>query len=104
VLTPDLVAELRLLLTQTTVSEEQPETAQLTETATATQPEEQGRAEPVTPAETVLLSVSEEERNKVIEAYKQGIPRRDMCAHLRWGSAKYKTIVKPVLDAYEQQT
>jgi hypothetical protein len=103
VLTPELLNELRVLLTQTTVSEDQPETPQITEIATATHPEEQGREEPVTPADTVLLSVSDEERNKVIEAYKQGIPRRDMCSHLRWGSAKYKTIVKPVLDSYEQQ-
>jgi hypothetical protein len=103
VLTPDLVSELRMLLAQTTVSEEQTETPQITQEATATQPEEQGSGEPAIHVEPLLLSVSEEERNKVIEAYKQGIPRRDMCTHLRWGSAKYKTIVKPVLDAYEQQ-
>jgi hypothetical protein len=103
VLTPELVAQLRVLLSQTTVSEEQAETPQLAETATATQPEEQGREEPTTPADPLLPGVSDEERNKVIAAYKQGIPRRDMCAHFRWGSAKYKTIVKPVLDAYEQQ-
>jgi hypothetical protein len=95
VLTPDLVAELRVLLTQTSVTEELPETPQIAETATATQPEEQGREEAVTPTDTVLLSVTEEERNKVIEAYKQGVSRRDMCSHLRWGSAKYSTIVKP---------
>jgi hypothetical protein len=103
VLTPELVQELRVLLTQTTVSVEQPETPQITETATATSPQEQGREEPVTPEQTVLLSVSDEERNKVIEAYKQAIPRREICSYLRWGSAKYKTIVKPVLDSYEQQ-
>jgi hypothetical protein len=103
VLTPELVETLRVLLSQTTVSEEQPVTPQITETATATHPEAPEPEEATTPAETVLLSVSDEERNKVIEAYKQGIPRRDMCSHLRWGSAKYKTIVKPVLDSYEQQ-
>jgi hypothetical protein len=103
VLTPELLSELRVLLTQTTVSEEQPETPQITETATATHPDEQGTEEPTTPVDSVLLTVSDEERNKVIEAYKQGIQRRDMCSHLRWGSAKYKTIVKPVLDCYEQQ-
>jgi hypothetical protein len=103
VLTPELLNELRVLLTQTTVSEEQPETPQITETATATQTETPEPEEATTPAQTVLLSVSDEEKNKVIEAYKQGIPRRDMCSHLRWGSAKYKTIVKPVLDSYEQQ-
>ena len=47
--------------------------------------------------------VSEEERNKVIEAYLQGVPRREICAYLRWGGTKYAAIVKPVLDAYEEQ-
>src|SRR5712692_6851177 len=94
VLTPELLETLRVLLAQTTVSEEQPETPQIAETATATHPDE----EATTPAESVFLSVSEEERNRVIEAYKQGIPRREICSSLRWGSAKYSTIVKPVLD------
>jgi hypothetical protein len=109
VLTPELLNELRVLLTQTTVSEEH-QPPQLAETTTATaksdlatQTETPEPEEATTPVETLLLSVSDEERNKVIEAYKQGIPRRDMCSHLRWGSAKYKTIVKPVLDSYEQQ-
>lgn len=53
--------------------------------------------------ESVLLTVSDDERNKVIRAYKQGIPRREICSYLRWGSSKYSTIVKPVLDAYEHQ-
>src|SRR6266487_556430 len=43
------------------------------------------------------------ERNKVIAAFNQGIPRREICSYLRWGNAKYSTIVKPVLDSYEQQ-
>ena len=101
VLTPELMNELRVLLAQTTVSEEQAETPQITETATATHPEEQGREEQPTPVETLLLSVSDEERNKVVAAYRQGIPRREICSHLRWGSSKYSTIVKPVLDHYE---
>jgi len=29
--------------------------------------------------------------------------RREICSHLKWGNAKYTTIVKPVLDAYEEQ-
>src|SRR5713226_5518220 len=103
VLTPELLQELRVLLSQTTVSEEQPETAQIAETATATQTETSEPEEGTTSAESVFLSVSEEERNKVIEAYKQGIPRREICSFLRWGSAKYSTIVKPVLDRYEHQ-
>ena len=101
VLTPELLNELRVLLSKTTVSEEQPETPQIAETATATETPEPEEA--ITPAESVFLNVSEEERNKVIEAYKQGIPRREICSSLRWGSAKYSTIVKPVLDSYEQQ-
>jgi len=103
VLTPELLSELRVLLTQTTVSEEHQETPQITETATATQTETPEPEEATTPSDSVLLSVSDEERNKVIAAYKQGIPRREICSYLRWGSAKYKTIVKPVLDRYEEQ-
>lgn len=96
VITPELLNELRALLHQTTVSEKRAETPQIAETATATDEQE-------TLLESSLLPVSEEARNKVIEAYRQGIPRRDICASLRWGAAKYATIVKPVLDAYEQQ-
>ena len=91
--------ELRALLHQTTVSEEQagtPGTPQLTEEATA---KEKSQNPPV----ALFPPVSEEERNKVIEAYNQGVPRREICSYLRWGNAKYTTIVKPVLDAYEQQ-
>ena len=99
VITPDLIETLRLLLAQTTVSEEQRETPRLTETATATE----NRDDQEIPLETLLLTVSEEERNRVLEAFKQGIPRREICSHLHWGAAKYSTIVKPVLDAYEQQ-
>ncbi len=96
VITPELLSELRALLTAPTVSEEHPATPQIPETTTA--------ADEQTPPPVALLStVSEEERATVIEAYQQGIPRRNMCAHLHWGSAKYTMIVKPVLDAYEQQ-
>lgn len=99
VITPELLNELRVLLSQTTVSEgqtETPETPLLAEEATA-------KEEPQMPPVALFPPVSEEEKNKVIEAYIQGIPRREICSHLRWGSAKYSTIVKPVLDAYEQQ-
>jgi len=95
-ITPELLSELRTLLTSTSVSEEHREAPQITETTTATDAQE-------TPPATLLLSVSEEVRNKVIEVYQQGIPRREICSYLRWGSAKYATIVKPVLDVYEQQ-
>ena len=104
VLTPELLQELRLLLTQTTVSEEQPETPQLTERASVTLPQEHENEEPTTPGDKLLPGVSEEERNKVINAFKQGIPRREICSHLRWGSSKYSSIVKPVLDSYEEQS
>ena len=103
VLTPELLNELRVLLTQTTVSEEQPVTPQIAETATAIHPETPEPEDATIPQQTMLLSVTDEERNKVIAAYKQGIPRREICSHLRWGSSKYSTIVKPVLDAYEQR-
>jgi hypothetical protein len=103
VLTPELVNELRALLAQTTVSEEQPETPQITETSSVTPGGGQGSEEDQTQDESLLPTVSEEERNKVIAAYTQGIPRREICAYLRWGSSKYSTIVKPVLDSYGQQ-
>ena len=103
VLTPELLQELRVLLTQTTVSEEQPEKLQITETASGTSDDGQGRKEQPTPDTIVFPDVPEEERNKVIAAFKQGIPRREICSYLRWGNAKYSTIVKPVLDSYEHQ-
>jgi hypothetical protein len=103
VATPELVETLRVLLSQTTVTGEQPETPKIAETATATQTETPEPEEATTLSDSVFLSVSDEERNKVITAYKQGIPRREICSFLRWGSAKYSIIVKPVLDTYEQQ-
>jgi len=103
VLTPELLSELRLLLTQTTVSDERQETPQIAETSSVTNADGQATGESQTPDESVFLTVSGEERNKVIAAYQQGIPRREICSYLRWGSAKYSTIVKPVLDAYEEQ-
>jgi hypothetical protein len=103
VLTPELLQELRVLLAQTTVSEEQPEAFQITETASGTPDYGQGREEQTTPDTILFPDVPDEERNKVIAAFKQGIPRREICSYLRWGNAKYSTIVKPVLDSYEQQ-
>lgn len=99
VITPELLNELRALLRQTTVSEEQtgtPGTPQLIAEVTA-------KEEPENPPVASFSPVSEVERNKVIEAYLQGVPRREICSYLRWGNAKYTTIVKPVLDAYEEQ-
>lgn len=101
VLTPELVNQLRALLTQTSVTDvtrEQPETPQITETATGTEQQEEE-----TETVALLATVTEEEKNLVIEAFTQGIAKRKICSHLHWGSSKYTTIVKPVLDAYEQQ-
>jgi len=103
IITPELLSELRLLLTQTTVSEEQPGTRQITETATGTDTHRQGSEEQLVPDTVLFPDVPEEDKNKVIAAYTSGIPRREICSYLRWGNAKYSTIVKPVLDAYEQQ-
>jgi len=103
VLTPELLSELRLLLTQTTISEEQPETLQLTQTASGTPDYGQESGEQSTPGTSLFPDVPEEERNKVIAAYTSGIPRREICSYLKWGNAKYSTIVRPVLDAYEHQ-
>ncbi len=103
VLTPELLHELRVLLAQTTVSEEQPETPQITETASGTTNYGQAAEEQPTPDTILFPDVPDEDRNKVIEAYTKGIPRREICSYLRWGKAKYSTIVKPVLDSYEEQ-
>jgi hypothetical protein len=103
VLTPELLQELRMLLSQTTVSEEQPEKLQITETASGTTDYGQTPEEQTTPDTILFPDVPDEDRNKVIEAFKQGIPRREICSYLRWGNAKYSTIVKPVLDCYESQ-
>jgi hypothetical protein len=103
VLTPEVVSQLRMLLAQTTVSEEQEVTPQIAVSATGTDTASADGADRTTQDTIVFPDVPEEDRNKVIAAYKQGIPRRDICSHLRWGKAKYATIVKPVLDAYEQK-
>ncbi len=102
-LTPELINELRMFLAQTTVSEEQRETPRLAETASVTQPSGEEAEEQRTPPEPLFLNVTDQERNKVIAAHLQGIPRREICSYLKWGNAKYTTIVKPVLDSYEQQ-
>ena len=52
--------------------------------------------------DTLLPDVSLAEITAIVSAFNKGIQRRDMCTHLKWGGAKYTSIVKPVLDAYEQ--
>lgn len=104
--TPELISQLQVLLTQITVAEEKEETPQIPKTTTEaaeTKQIEEKIGEGVTLHEDLLLTVSETERNKVIEAYRQGVPRREICRHLKWGGQKYTTIVKPVLDLYEQK-
>ncbi len=103
VLTPELLSELRVLLAQTTVSEEQPEKFQITETATGTDTASADIPDQITHDTILFPDVPDEDRNKVIAAYTSGIPRREICSYLRWGNAKYSAIVKPVLDRYESQ-
>jgi hypothetical protein len=104
IISPELLQELRLLLAQTTISEEHQETPQLTEKTSVTLSQEHDNEEPMTPGNNLLPGVSEEERNKVIQAFKQGIPRREICSYLRWGSSKYSSIVKPVLANCEKHS
>lgn len=96
-ITPELLNELKALLTATSVTEEHNEQPNLLPETTTETSEQDAQPVPLYP------SVSEEESNKVIQAYRNGIQRREICSYLHWGSAKYTTIVKPVLDAYEQQ-
>jgi hypothetical protein len=99
-LTPELIAVLRETLTQPqpTIIEEQPETKQIEAPKEGTQSLESVLQQ----LDSLLPDVSLDEITAVVSAYNAGIQRREMCTHLRWGGAKYTTIVKPVLDAYEQ--
>lgn len=101
-LTPELLAALRLQLSQTTVSEEQRETPQIPETATGTHQQEDTRGKVLTALLAMLPDVSDKDKEAVLQAYEAGIQRRNICGHLHWGSHKYSTVVKPVLDAYEK--
>jgi len=98
VVTPELVNQLRLILAQTTVTEQQPETKQI-EAPKAETPSLEYVVEQL---DSVLPSVSRDEISAVVTAYRSGVGRREMIGHLKWGGSKYTTIVKPVLDAYEQ--
>jgi len=99
-ITPELIAALRETLTQpqTTIIEEQPETKQIE----APKEETQSLESVLHQLDRLLPDVSLDEITAVVSAYNAGIHRREMCTHHRWGGAKYTTIVKPVLDAYEQ--
>ena len=100
-LTPEFVNELRLMLSQTTVSEEHTETPKLLETASGTTNQENTQETIFTRLSDLLPDVSVAEKEAVVGAYTAGIQRRNICGHLHWGSSKYSTVVKPVLDAYE---
>ncbi len=99
-ITPELIAALREMLTQpqTTIIEEQPETKQIEAPKEETQLLESVLQE----LDRLLPDVSIEDISAVVTAYCSGVQRREMIGHLRWGGSKYTTIVKPVLDAYEQ--
>src|SRR5215467_633601 len=88
-----------LLFTAAIVSN--PDMLHITETAVGTDTVSEELEKKTTTPTALFPGVPDKERNKVIEAYKQGIPRREICSYLLWGNAKYSTIVKPVLDNYE---
>jgi hypothetical protein len=108
-ITPELLAVLRETLTQApqTVIEEALETPQIAapkeETLVITATEEvKEEAYLLDRLAALLPDVSLDDITLVVTTYRSGIGRRDMIRHLRWGGSKYTTIVKPVLDAYEQ--
>ena len=50
----------------------------------------------------MLPDVSLQEITAVVTAYRSGVARRNLCAHLHMGGGRYKTVIKPVVDLYEQ--
>jgi hypothetical protein len=55
------------------------------------------------PPYPVFAHITPEDVKLVIDAFERGIPKREICSSLKWGGQKYTSIVKPVLDAWEQQ-
>jgi hypothetical protein len=55
------------------------------------------------PSYPVFAAIAAEDVKKVIEAFESGVARREICSFLKWGGQKYTTMVKPVLDAWENQ-
>jgi hypothetical protein len=100
-LTPQIVETLRSLILEVTVTQEQ-ETPQIPETVIGTTEQEDSREKVFTQLAILLPDVSKEEKEAVLNAYDAGVQRRNICGYLHWGSAKYSTIVKPVLDVYGQ--
>jgi hypothetical protein len=101
-ITPELINMFRSLIAEVTVTQVQEAPLQLSETSTVTATEDERESDiPLSELVTLLPDVSQEEITAVLAAYKNGVQRRNICGHLRWGSSKYTSIVKPVLDAYE---
>ena len=101
-ITPELLSALREMLTQTqtTVIEEAPETHQIA----APGEETNLLGNVLHELDRLLPSVSLDDITAVVTAYQEGVQRRNICCHLHWGSSKYSTIVKPVLDGYEERS
>ena len=100
-ITPELLQALREMLTQehtTVIEEATPGTPQIAAPKEETRTFERMLQE----LARLLPDVSFDEISAVITAYRDNVPRRDMCRSLKWGGKKYTTVVKPVLDAYEQ--
>jgi hypothetical protein len=101
-ITPELVTMLRSLIAEVTVTQVQQEPLQLAETTSVTAAEDSaGEDEPIDRLSSLLPHVTREDITAVVAAYQSGIARRNICGHLKWGTSKYTSIVKPVLDAYE---
>lgn len=107
-ITPDLVEALRQALTGVMVVSEEPrqlaapteeraETLQLPESIEEAEPLERVLQE----LTRLLPHLARSEITAVVNAYRNGTTRRDMCKALSWGAARYK-VVKQVLDVYEQ--
>ncbi len=98
--TSELLAALREMLTQqhTTVIEEQPETPQIAAPKAETQPLESVLQE----LDRLLPDITLDDITAVVSAFNAGVQRREMIRHLHWSGKRYTTIVKPVLDAFEQ--
>jgi uncharacterized membrane protein len=49
-----------------------------------------------------VTGMSPDEVKSVVDAYLSGVAKRNICSHLKWGSNKYRSKVKPVLDALQK--
>lgn len=99
----DIAAMIREALATVYISEQQQEPPLLLISPHQQQPATDALRAMLEQLAGVLPDVATEDMRKVLEAAEQGIARRDICSALKWGSAKYTGIVKPVLDLVEQQ-